>query len=398
MGKNLCLLCKGSRKLCGRGRCPLLTKIHFKAAAPKVGESLFGPSPSSIFVGHEGYPKVFVGPMVGLEESNLEVADTPEKMYGSGIDKILKFRYSLVRGKMPREIASRDRYIREMRDIVLSQKPTDIEANFIKRPRFLQEFSPLTQPMGMSGELKSIRLTENPKIKAPVYRLSGDELSAQKAAIEIYNLGFNISQISKILSSGALGLEKRKKLVPTRWSITAVDDLISKKLIGEVKQKPLINEYLLYENAYLDNHFHILLMPGFWEFEQIECWFPSSFWNRAKNNEPQFAVESEFYHGRKTYAIEQSGGYYAARFGVAEGLKNLRRQARALVIREIYEGYDIPVGVWEVRENIRAAFKNPPKKFNSSEELFKNLNTRVSPEKYRKVSSILRQNRITDFI
>ncbi|MGC9310980.1 MAG: Nre family DNA repair protein, partial [Candidatus Aenigmatarchaeota archaeon] len=323
---NLCLLCKGSRKLCGRPHCPLLTKIHFKTTAPKVGESLFGPSPSSIFVGHEGYPKVFVGPMVGLENSNLDLADTPEKMYGAAIGKILKFRYSLVRGKMTREISSRDRYVQEMRDLVLTQKPTDLEVNFTKRPKFAQEFSPLVQPMGMSGTVKNLRLTENPKIKTHVYRLSNDELKATDAAIEFYNLDFNISQISKILSSGALGLEKRKKLVPTRWSITAIDDILGKHLISDIKQLPQIGEYLLYENTYLENHFYIILMPGAWEFEQIECWFPNSFWNKAGSTEPQMTSESELFRGRKTYAIEQSGGYYAARFGAAEGLKKLRRQ------------------------------------------------------------------------
>jgi hypothetical protein len=74
------------------------------------------------------------------------------------------------------------------------------------------------------------------------------------------------------------------------------------------------------------------------------------------------------------------------------------RQARSMVIREIYEGYDIPVGVWEVRENVRNAFRNPPKKFASLEELCKSLKTKVGPQIYRQKSNLLHQNRITDFL
>jgi hypothetical protein len=38
------------------------------------------------------------------------------------------------------------------------------------------------------------------------------------------------------LSIGVLGLKKDKKLVPTRWAITATDDILAKKLLEKVKQ------------------------------------------------------------------------------------------------------------------------------------------------------------------
>jgi len=364
---------------------------------PKVGESLFGPSPASIFVGHEGYPNVFVGPMVSVNSDNLDRVDTPEKMYGLDTSGIIKLRYSLVRTKLNQSIFSKERYVSELQDVVLASKPTDLEVNFSKKPSFSSNFSPLSQPMGLSGEIKQVKLAQNPIIGRPVYSLVEDEMTATETSIEFYKLGTDISKISKILSSGVLG-KQGKKLVPTRWSITAVDDMLGKHIISEIKDCPQVNEFLLYENSYLDNHFHIILSPGFWEFEQIESWFPQTLWNRNGPKEPQFAVEGELHYGRKTYAISQSGGYYASRFGVAEGLKNLGRQARCLVIREIHEGYEIPVGVWEVRENVRMAFKNPPQKFSTMEELFKNLKTRVSPQIYRQKSNMLRQNRLTDFL
>jgi len=392
---TLCHICKGIRKLCGRERCPILTRIYYqKLAIPKINESLFGPSPKSVFVGHENYPDVFVGPMVSLNESNLERVDTPEKMFGLSQEKIIRDRYSLVRGKLQKNVFTRDRYIRELQAVTLSAKPVDMEINFRKKPSFSLSFSPILQPMGASGKVNKIKVVDNPKIRSPVYKLIDDDIKADEVVVEFYKLNFNVSQISKILSSGVLGI--KKKLVPTKWSITAIDALLSKYFITKIKNFSSIDEYLLFENSYLGNHFYILLLPGNWEFEQFETWFPGTLWN-LNSNSPQITVEFEFYFGRKDYASLQSGGYYASRFAVSEGLYKMKRQARAIVIREVGKEYDIPVGVWEVRENVRAALRKKPEKFGSLKQLLQNLKTKIKSEEYVKKSNLLRQKRITDF-
>ena len=392
---TLCHICKGIRKLCGRERCPILTRIYYqKLAIPKINESLFGPSPKSVFVGHENYPDVFVGPMVSLNESNLERVDTPEKMFGLSQEKIIRDRYSLVRGKLQKNVFTRDRYIRELQAVTLSAKPVDMEINFRKKPSFSLSFSPILQPMGASGEVNKIKVVDNPKIRSPVYKLIDDDIKADEVVVEFYKLNFNVSQISKILSSGVLGI--KKKLVPTKWSITAIDALLSKYFITKIKNFSSIDEYLLFENSYLGNHFYILLLPGNWEFEQFETWFPGTLWN-LNSNSPEITVEFEFYFGRKDYASLQSGGYYASRFAVSEGLYKMKKQARAIVIREVGKEYDIPVGVWEVRENVRAALRKKPEKFGSLKQLLQNLKTKIKPEEYVKKSNLLRQKRITDF-
>ena len=392
---TLCHICKGIRKLCGRERCPILTRIYYqKLAIPKIKESLFGPSPKSVFVGHENYPDVFVGPMVSLNESNLERVDTPEKMFGLSQEKIIRDRYSLVRGKLQKNVFTRDRYIRELQAVTLSAKPVDMEINFRKKPSFSLSFSPILQPMGASGEVNKIKVVDNPKIRSPVYKLIDDDIKADEVVVEFYKLNFNVSQISKILSSGVLGI--KKKLVPTKWSITAIDALLSKYFITKIKNFSSIDEYLLFENSYLGNHFYILLLPGNWEFEQFETWFPGTLWN-LNSNSPEITVEFEFYFGRKDYASLQSGGYYASRFAVSEGLYKMKRQARAIVIREVGKEYDIPVGVWEVRENVRAALRKKPEKFGSLKQLLQNLKTKIKSEEYVKKSNLLRQKRITEF-
>jgi hypothetical protein len=50
---------------------------------------------------------------------------------------------------------------------------------------------------------------------------------------------------------------------------------------------------------------------------------------------------------------------------VCELLAKERRQATAVVLREARPGYIMPVGVWQVRENVRNAMRQPPYKFNT---------------------------------
>jgi hypothetical protein len=73
----------------------------------------------------------------------------------------------------------------------------------------------------------------------------------------------------------------------------------------------------------------------------------------------------EPYSGRTKYASEVAGGYYAGRLGVLEHLERMKRQAAALIVREITPDYWCPVGVWQVREGIRAAMNTTPARFDS---------------------------------
>ena len=54
-----------------------------------------------------------------------------------------------------------------------------------------------------------------------------------------------------------------------------------------------------------------------------------------------------------------AGAYFAAKLGVAEFLFKMQKQAGVLVLREIQPEYAVPVGVWQVREGIREAMKQP---------------------------------------
>ena len=375
-----------------RGKAPIFPTLNIKTKIDKIGEEFFGPS-SSIFVGRFGYPNVFIGPLASIEYSKEQ--DDPSKWFGKSYQEIVDFRSLLLRSKHKQNIKDRTRFVAETQELSLSAKPVDVELTFEKKPIYRITFSNIVQPMGPSVSLKEMRLTENPNIAAKTEKIIGDELRASDASYLLYKHGMDVYKLTNILSSGVLGLDR--KLVPTRWSVTAVDDVIAKKLINNIRNYKAINEFLVFSSDYMDNHFTILLMPGYWQFENFEAWAPGSNW--CFSSAVEVSEEYEPYQGRSDYAEKQVGGYYASRIAVCEFLEALRRQATVIVFREIGENYSIPLGVWQVRENVRNAFKQEPRKFESKEEAMNYLKTRLKLPlmEYTKRGRILQQKKLIDF-
>lgn len=404
--KHLCLICKGGRMLCGLPTCPLLQKVSIhdplKEKFLKLSKDMFGPAPS-IFVGWHNYPNVLVGPMTSLEseDTKAEKLDNPGTWYGSNYPDIIEMRSMLVRSKNPQNIFSRSRFVSDTQELALSVRPTDVETSFKKKPTYRISFSSMSQPMGPSGDIEKIRIAGNTKIPRKVDGIISDDLKARESAFELYNNNFDVYYLTSVLSSGVLGMKQGRKLVPTRWSITAVDDLIGKELLKKIREYPEIRDITVYSNEYLHNHFEILLIPGKWEFEQFEAWAPKTFWMQEQEagSMPAIVEEHEPFQGRTGYAMKEGGGYYAGRIGVIEALEGMRKQARAVVFREISEGYIMPVGVWEVRENVRHAFKNPPMKFATLKEALRHINSKLGLpiKEYLKRSEILKQRRLNEW-
>ncbi|OYT26735.1 MAG: hypothetical protein B6U97_03210 [Candidatus Altiarchaeales archaeon ex4484_96] len=397
--RELCLHCKGSRLLCGEKTCPLLAKAQIKQSTElRLSEYMYGKSPS-VFIGHHFYPNVYIGPMTALDGGAAELLDDPARWYGSSLAEIINMRSKLLRSKKKQNIHTNNSFTQEIQELALASKPVYVENTFKKKPSFAVSFSNINQPMGPSGELIKLSLTENPRIPAKVDAVVSDELSARQATTKLYLKQYDVYYLTRILSSGALGLEDKRRLVPTRWSITAVDDIISKELMSQIRDYPSINEYLIHENTYLDNHFMILFMPGRWEFEQFEAWAPKTLWTQSATT-PVITQENEPYAGRTRYAHKQGGGYYAARFAVTEYLHRIKRQARSVVFREISEGYVVPVGVWEVRENTRRALKKKPSKHDTLPKALHHLKTKLKlPLKdYLTQSEVLRQKKMIEYI
>ncbi len=394
---NLCILCKGGKLLCGRNYCPLNLIYRIKKPIEKkLKNELYTPSPPSVFVGSKGYPLIFTGPMNALNYENPEILDNPRAWYGCDFNRIIEFRTNLIRSKKPIHVKTNNRFVEELQTLVLSVKNLYVETKFKRKPKYGIKFSRFLQPLGPAGEIEKFTITDNPKIPKKVDAIVSDELKASEQVFELYRKGFDVYYITKLLSVGIFGMNK--KLVPTRWSITATDDIIAKELLKKIRTYPEVTEYLVWENTYLDNHFEILFIPGSWGFEQFESWFPGTVWSKT-TSEPTIVVENESFRGRGRYAEKEGGGYYASRLAVCEQLEKMKRQARVVIFREIYESYVIPVGVWEVRENVRHAFEKSPRKFSSLEEALQHIGKRlrISVTEYVKRSSILSQKNLFSF-
>jgi hypothetical protein len=363
-----------------------------------------GSSPPGVFIGRYGYPKVDIGPLVPPEFGDTSIMDTPERWMGKSIEEITDFRFRLVRGKFRvdvKEFQNAGRVMDYTRELALSVNCPDVEVSFAKRPSGKIVLDDEIQPFGPSGRLTQMDIT-NPHYDRKVEKAYNDtDLKAAEAVRGLYKEGVLVSKIQKSFSVGAFGIEKNRRLVPTRWSITAVDDILGKTLLSKTKTYPLINEFRVYDWDQLDNRWCVLLLPTSWRYELIEAWYPNTAWN-PMGKQIDIVSSHEFYEGRKDYA-EIGGCYYSARLAANELLEKERRQAGAVILREAHPGYVMPVGVWNVRENVRMALKQQPERFNKLEEALAHVATRMDigiPRWIRSsaiLTDFLRQRRLDDF-
>lgn len=403
---GLCVPCKASKMLCGKSRCPLLVRYHsLMRTVPSLHREMDGSSPPSVFVGRFGYPKLNVGPLVPPYHGDTAVLDRPEAWLDYSIDDFVGFRSQLVRGmhrlrvEDAREGAD---FVLRLQELAIASTPSDVEVAFTRRPRGTLAFRDDVQPYGPSAPLERMT-TDGPRVARPLEKAWYDgDWKANDAMLWLYDEGVEVSKISRALSAGVLGLQKRRRFVPTRWSITAADDAIGKHLLADVKRSPLIDDVRLYESWKLDNRFVVLLFPRAWMYELVEAWYPGSTWNPTGRRIVVFA-DAEGHRGRTTYA-SIGGCYYAARLAIAEALRREGRQAGALVLREAHPGYILPVGVWNVRENVRRAMTRPYLSFPDLASALLHVSARleIPLSRWRRESSILQflrfQRMLEDFL
>ncbi len=360
---RLCAVCRG-RGWCGLSYCPLLAKriASYKLKRVTGSRELFGSSPPSVFVGRYGYPVVNIGPSAPPVTGDTSIYDLPEKWIDLKLEDILGYRWSLITGSRRIDVdAPRrgDSFLDKIYEVVLSIKPVDVELILEKPPRPVISFSEYEPPQGPRAPLEKVRVVANPRIPKPIDRVYNDfDLKASDAIILLYREGIPVSMIQKILSIGAVGYYRYRRLVPTRWSITAVDSTISEYLIDKIKNYQEINNITVFLRRFYDNLFIVVFYPGKWSYEWMEAWWPGSTWNPSPS-EVVVEADHEEYGGRTTYP-EIGGCYYASRLAVAEYLYRIKRQATVIALREIYPGFNLPIGVWFVRENLRALLKSKP--------------------------------------
>src|SRR3989338_1170291 len=300
-----------------------------KLDVKNVKLNFLGSSPPELFVGRFNYPKVFTGilaPAGHTENANL--LSHPEEWFKHrlSIDEILKNRGSMVYGRFLSEVKSPSgRLVEVMQEISMAEKQCDVEFFLKKKPKVSVEADGLSSPVGNPAPLEKARLTENTRvIKRVEYAVGDTDFKAKDAVLDLYSHKVEMSSLIKLLSAGVLGIKKQRRLVPSRWSVTAVDDIVSKQGVQEILDFKLINEVLVFHDTYLGNHYEFILFPRQWSFEVIESKF-------VEGLEPMFASDDEDVFGRKAYADVVTGAYYANRVAVVEFLRRIKRQASAYV-------------------------------------------------------------------
>lgn len=302
------------------------------------------------FIGDFGYPNVVGGPVIA--DNNSEIFSSAE-LYGKKIDEIIKMRVNTLRSKHAVNITKLEGPgINELQQLALSVLPIDTEVYFKKEVKIDFGFDDIVAPLGPSVDVEKMKICDNPKVPRQFDEVVNDNLKASDAINVLSNYGFDVDDISRLLSVGLLG--KEKKLVPTRWAITATDSNVVKQNLEEIKEFEQIENYCIASETYLGNHFEIIFAPGNWSFEMIEVYAPGCLWV-TKGEGATVINDWEPYEGRKNYASNITGAYYAAQLACTEHLKKIKKQASVIVVREITPDYSAPLGVWVIRETVRNA-------------------------------------------
>jgi DNA repair protein NreA len=350
---SLCIKCKG-RGFCKK-KCKWLN-LNFKSFDFKKDFS--GSSPS-IFVGKANYPNVSIG-LMSLPFNTIDANNYNNPKFFTNnlsINQILQKRSLLINCN-----SNKKSFFEKIQELALSKKAVNIEANLFKTPKPKSSFDFVSTPMGPSSELKKFSINENIKIDKNVSKCFYDsDLKANTALNILFKKGINENDLSKYLSSGAFGIKKQRKFVPTRWSITAVDDSLGKAMICRIKDYPVIKNFMIFKGDLFGNYYTIILLPFIYGFELFET-----------SNDSEFMHDYEEFKGRKNYAYETAGGYYASRLAVLEYLDKNKIQARIIVYRKITDEYLAPLGVWVVREAARKAMNNK-KIIENKKELIKKI-------------------------
>ncbi len=321
-------------------------------------DNISGASPPSVFVGSYNYPKVLAGPMVPPVHGDTSLFDAPERWTGKSLAEIVGYRLGLVRGtrKIPVDNVAGS-YIENLQEVAMASRPIDSEVRFTKAASTTALVDGQSAPFGPIGEVKSVRYSGTTSVR-PIEKVYYDRhLGARDAVLQLYDSGIEISTIQKCFSIGMMG--QRRRLVPTKWSITATDNIISDSLVSDILELPVIDHYRVFSFEHLGNIFSVILFPHRWLYEMIEAWHSGGILAFGSDHEDARGID---------HSPAIAGAYFAAKLGVAEYLTRQQVQSGVLILREIRPEYAVPVGVWQVREGVRKAVTQKPVILDNFEE------------------------------
>lgn len=302
---------------------------------------------SGAIVGEKNYPNLKVHSISNnlKENSFFKTADIVKKDYSEIIK--LKARNILGSTSNLNVKSFNDRITREISDIYKSKKEVSFSSEFEDDLKFEKIIlSKESGVIGANNNLKSLEANENISVSNLIEKYTSSDIKSREAIIELYEKGVNEHQIINLLALGSFGIEINKKLVPTKWAISAYDQIIEKYLFDKIRNYKLIDDYRVFYYENKGNFFLVILFPHFLMGEMQEV-MPNK-WNG-----------SDFFNNFNKLDKEKpsiSGAYWANKVAIFEYLNKIKRQASFLSIR-IIDGYDLPLGVVFVRESIRAGMR-----------------------------------------
>lgn len=362
----VCEVCRNVARNCKLSRCPfyrdLLREVELESRL-RSG-TIEGPTPPFFLVGERGYPHVFAGPLVSLHP-DAPVTEDPRDWLGRSVEDLLRLRLTqaFFRARVDVRRAERPGRLEEVREAVASVKPVEVEVRHSGAVTFRPGFGLRAAPHGPSLRMVDARAVGNPSIPRRVDELIGERVRAEEAVRELARRGFDVYYITRLLSSGLLGSASRR-MVPTEWSVTAVDDMLGRDAIRRVRRLPPLDEFRVHRHEALHNRAIVLLTPTAWMFELLEGWL------RYPEDSPY--ADHELHFGRADYAENTGGAYYAVRLSVARHLERIGRQAGAIVFFEVGRGW-IPLGVWRFREVTAAALEGRYERFGDLREALEHI-------------------------
>jgi len=360
---------------------------HLNMKSVEVGKELNGSTPPSVFIGSWKYPKVYAGPMIAPLHGDTKILDMPESWIPEHKtqEDIINYRMSLVRGKQPVKITEvNNNFVEKLQEISLAADSIESEAEFGNKPKGLY-FNERDTPFGPSAVIEKFDIA-NVRWDHALEKVYYDsDLKASEAVNYLHIQNVPFSNIQKAFSVGTMGVKKRRRLVPTRWSITACDSTIADILLNEVRYHDIIGSYRLYEFSSLNNYYAVLLVPTLWQFEWTEAFL------HILGREELIFSDYEHNEGKKGYS-RVGGCYYTCKMAVLEALAREKIQAGVIVLREAYNGY-VPLGVFNVRENVRNAMNQPYTEFEDINTSLAYIGSkiRLPLEKFIKESTLLKE-------
>ncbi len=315
------------------------------------------------FVFEKNYPNLSLGPSSYVRK---ELADksSPKDWINKDFREMKKEKNSqiIVYNNFNKNLAKKpSNSLEKVQLLSQAVKTTEIEATI--NNKFTKVVDDVSGVNNYGFFYNGLKIVDNIRIPKIIDKTVNDkDLKAVGGVINIYDKIKDVYKIQDVFSVGLLGVNKNRVLVPTKWTITSVDDIVSKNIILEkIIYYPTIDEYFVFTYKTYKNKFVILLLPSNWGFENIEV-----------GKDLVVMKDYEINYPRKKYATSVTGGYYATRLSVCEYLSKIKKQAKAIVFREIDIGYKSE-GVWLVRESVKKAFENKPKAFEDLSSAFKEI-------------------------